>query len=1192
MRKILVSLFTVLILTTSIFALASCQKTECKINFIIDGEVYASISTDRKKEFQTPNDPMKQGYTFDGWYLDNNTWQIPLLEDSLLDETVSTDLNVYAKWIENKTMYSVSFETNGGTSVENINDIIIQISPETNKADNVFLGWYTNPNLDDSSKVTFPYSLTCDTVLYAKWTPIFTEGLQFSLQQNTNTYAVTGYSGTKNTIEIPIQYNGLPITEISTNAFKSNTQIISVSIPDSVIMIGADAFSECSNLNHVKMSSKLRVLESGAFSNCTKIEHVDLPDTLTTIGEGTFLDCTNLKELYLSNNLTSIGTNIIKGCTSLKKLTMPGSITLSSLVDDVKNIPDSLTDLLIADGSESVCEKMLYGHDNIKYITISSTVTSIGKNAFAGCTSLTSIIVSKDNTSYKFSESALYSKDGKILIQYAIGLSEESVTIPSGVSIISDSAFYECTALKNIFIPSGVTHIGSSSFSECENLLNISIPSTVTDIGDYAFYNCKALKRVSLPKSLINIGDNLFNNCPIEVISMPTTAISHIPKDNLTAITINDGLIIDSHAFYNCADLTSVKITSSTLKSIGSNAFAGCKNIKEIDIPSGVTRIGSYAFAGCEGIMSLKMPDSITNIDSYAFLNCYNLTNLDIPKNIKKIDTGAFYGCYKLIEVYNRSRLEIQKGNDNHGYVGFYALNIYNSMYSTQKTEVDYNGFVFYEDNDICYLIAYVGNETHIQLPNNSNYSIYDYAFRNCKDLVSVKIPNCVTSIGSYAFYGCEKLVNVDISDNVTSIGDYAFSNCQNIQYNEYNNSYYLGNSNNPYLILSCAKNNTITSLQIHENTKFIHSEAFSGCSKIESIIIPDGVKSIGSSAFSGCSNIINVKVPNSVTSVGTSLFYDCSSLESFEIPSGITSITLYMFYNCTNLENVEIPSNITNIAPYAFYNCKNLKNAIIPNSVTRIGTSAFNGCTSLVTISVPFVGETNDALKNIHFGYIFGAESPEYNNTYVPENLKNVLITDSTKISMKAFYNCKNISSIFISNSVKSIAPYAFQDCSKLVTVQLPNSITTIATGLFTGCSSLESVSIPNSVTTIKAYSFYNCSKLKSVSIPNSVTDIGFSSFHGCSELENIVIPNSVKSIGNGAFVYCISLNSVYIPNSVESMGTQVFYTGSETKKIEIYCEASSKPTGWNDTWSCSYESIDGASCFYNNVHWNFKIQ
>ena len=124
---------------------------------------------------------------------------------------------------------------------------------------------------------------------------------------------------------------------------------------------------------------------------------------------------------------------------------------------------------------------------------------------------------------------------------------------------------------------------------------------------------------------------------------------------------------------------------------------------------------------------------------------------------------------------------------------------------------------------------------TSVTIPDSVTSIGYE-AFRNCTALTSVTIPDSVTSIGDSAFYYCFALTSVTIPDSVTSIGDSAFSGCNNLVGNEYDNAYYLGNDQNPYLLLLRAKSTTITSCTIHKDTRFIYDSAFSGCTSLTSV--------------------------------------------------------------------------------------------------------------------------------------------------------------------------------------------------------------------------------------------------------------------------------------------------------------------------------------------------------------------
>ncbi|MCQ2203427.1 MAG: leucine-rich repeat domain-containing protein [Bacteroidales bacterium] len=269
--------------------------------------------------------------------------------------------------------------------------------------------------------------------------------------------------------------------------------------------------------------------------------------------------------------------------------------------------------------------------------------------------------------------------------------------------------------------------------------------------------------------------------------------------------------------------------------------------------------------------------------------------------------------------------------------------------------------------------------------------SIDGGGFHDCSSLTSVVIPSSVTWIGSSAFSGCSNLTSVVIPSSVTSIYDEAFSGCSSLTYNEYDNGLYLGNTENPYLLLMKAKNADITSCSIHSSTKSIHSFAFEDCSSLTSVVIPSGVTVIGSYAFINCSSLTSVTIPSSVNHMAnvSGAFSGCNvtridytgSLEEWcnkqwsptvishsydlyingkkvegelVIPSSVTEIGDYAFSGCNSLTSVEIPSSVTSIDISAFEDCDGLTSVTISEGVTSIGSDAFDGCKNLTSVTIP----------------------------------------------------------------------------------------------------------------------------------------------------------------------------------------------------------------------------------------------
>ena len=299
----------------------------------------------------------------------------------------------------------------------------------------------------------------------------------------------------------------------------------------------------------------------------------------------------------------------------------------------------------------------------------------------------------------------------------------------------------------------------------------------------------------------------------------------------------------------------------------------------------------------------------------------------------------------------------------------------YKGTYSTQYSN-EYSGAVSIPSsviyNGITYKVTGIGSS----------------AFYYCTGLMSIEIPNSVTSIGTDAFYGTAWYNNQP--DGLVYVGKVAYG--------------YKGNMPNN------------TTIVLEEGTLGIAGDAFYKCSGLISITMPSSLISIGRSAFYGCSSLKSITIPNSVTSIGDDAFSKCTGLISIIIPSSVTSIGDYAFEGCTSLTSIEIPNSVTSIGEYAFAGCSGLTSIEIPNSVTSIGYYAFQYCTGLTSITIP------NSVTSIGDGAFWGI------------GLTSIEIPNSvTSIGEFAFAYCSGLTSVTIPNSVTTIDQSAFRNCSGL---------------------------------------------------------------------------------------------------------------------------------------------------------------
>ena len=275
--------------------------------------------------------------------------------------------------------------------------------------------------------------------------------------------------------------------------------------------------------------------------------------------------------------MTSIGNQAFAG-TSLTSITIPSSVT--SIGSQAFSINPRLTSIIFEGDAPTFGTevfKQSYSvtvyYDDL-YSGWSSTVA--GRTALQ--TNTLTFALNGDSTEYSLTDCDTSASGALVITSTYKGLP---------VTSIGESAFEGCSGLISITIPDSVTSIERGVFSGCSNLTSITIPDGVTSVGDYLFYNCSGLTNITIPSSVTSIGGSAFYNC-----------------SSLTSVTIPDSVTsIGGNAFSNCSSLTSVTIPDS-VTSIGNEAFYECTSLTSITLP--------YKFAGSAGSFGIPGDAEIT----------------------------------------------------------------------------------------------------------------------------------------------------------------------------------------------------------------------------------------------------------------------------------------------------------------------------------------------------------------------------------------------------------------------------------------------------------------------------------------------------------------------------------------------------------------------------------------------------
>lgn len=544
------------------------------------------------------------------------------------------------------------------------------------------------------------YTLYCTDGSYEK--PM---NLSYSLNDDGQSYCVSGAGDYSNadTIVIPDTYNGLPVTSIGYYAFSGRSNLVNISIPDSINSIG-----------------------NSAFKNCTGLTSIEIPDSVTVIDYDAFKNCNNLTEMtvpFVGNKKDGTSyTNF--GCI----------FGASSYTNHKSYVPSSLKKVTVTGGD--ISSDAFSGCSNLTSIIVGGGVNTIGARSFKSCTNLTSIEIGNGITSLK---GANFSGCTKLT----------SITIPESVTYIGDSICKDCTGLTSAVISANVTSIPYYAFSGCNNLTSITLNNSITSIGDEAFKNCYKLDGKVIPDNVTSIGQKAFQYCR-----------------GLTNLMLPDGVTtIGSSAFEDCDSLTNVKIPDS-VTSIGSSAFSGCA-ISSVEIGSGVTTIPVYMFNYCKNLTEVIIPDSVTSINSYAFKYCTGLTNITIPDSVTEIGVSAFADCSSLTTINIPDGITVIGEGAFSGTAYYHNEDNWENdvLYLGKclvKAKNTISGDYSIKDGTLVLSrLAFQGCSSLTSVVIPDGVTSVDSTFSGCSSLTSVVIPSSITMIDEYTFYECSTLVNV-----------------------------------------------------------------------------------------------------------------------------------------------------------------------------------------------------------------------------------------------------------------------------------------------------------------------------------------------------------------------------------------------------------------------------------------------
>ncbi|MBO4535428.1 MAG: leucine-rich repeat domain-containing protein, partial [Clostridia bacterium] len=914
------------------------------------------------------------------------------------------------------------------------------------------------------------------------------------------------------------------------------TEIISAE-DGTIKIVGLNSHTDClSGHTDMVLSQRLRIngiyytvveIGEGAFAGQSGLKSIELPSSIITIAKDAFKGCTSLREIIIPEAVTYIGESAFEGCTSLRTVTNRSAV-LGEIGPFAFRNCSALTALQLPSGTQR-----------------------IGEGAFAGCGSLRDLEIASSSF-YLLDNQVLYEltpsdHGSKVLHTYLATNTAASFRIPTDVWAIKAYAFAGSDNLLGEVVSDTIVSIGTGAFADCDGLRYVYVlnedslsvaadwdhafdgTNGITVFGqkadgvlaaaclaqsvDYQVWTAEEHLDVSLTASGNGAAINGFAaDVTDEVLSTVTRLV--IPAK----VTI-DGVeypVVEVGGPFDDAIFTSVVIPQS-VERITEGAFRLCRTLREVTLFEGLKTIGRQAFY-LTGITEIYIPASVESIDQGAFASCANLSGVTFAGDCSLGD-GVFSGTSDDLLVYGP---ELDKDGEpsklSRYFAGTDRYNVYTPsscfVYTTTASGVTITGL----RNHVCQ------GHANIKIPASINgvtvVAIAPSAFEGAGDVVSITIPEGVTSIGEDAFAGCSSLNSIVIAEGNTSYTVAA--------------NYTSGGELLSAVLLNASGTRLIAYLPI---------------STAEQFMVPATVKEIANGAFRNASNLERLIVSADVQNLGYNLFVGADKLtevvfesdELFSFQDGVvynadkTALLIYLPTNTAT--RFVVPSSVKEIARYAFAQNAYLQSVVFEDRIDNVREYAFADC----------------------------------------YNLNSVTFGDVGYIRAHAFANCTNLSGVYVEEDVIYLDGSAFENSSPVVYSPAGDNLELYCEGqlAFAACDSKSNFEVrvtgSNSVTiTNFLRENYEQESLRVV-IPafingyrvTAIGDSAFSEFKlGRTEphLVSVFIPATVTSIGKEAFYNCTMLSSIYFAGDIAQEGGVILIGQDAFKSIPDGCQVTAQ--------------------------------
>ncbi len=1045
------------------------------------------------------------------------------------------------------------------------------------------------------------------------------------------------------------------VKSISPYAFADCTQLVKAEFSErsAIPFIAEYMFSGCNRLSEVTLPNGIGYIYGGAFGGCKSLTSIELPQNLLRIFDNAFYGA-GLTTLYIPDSVENVGNAAFGDCKSLAQISVPFIGGESERNNNFSyifgTVPSSLKQVTVR-GDGDTAQFAFGGCADIERVEFTGNVESIGAYAFSGCSALESVVLPdglKNIGAYAFAEcssletlvvpqsveymgrgilngcaslSALsvpfvginsYSS-GTLADMYAvdyalIGIAAQNLerVAVTDTSAVAEGAFNGCFNLREAELCDSLVSIGSYAFNGCRKLNTVHIPRDVGYIGSQAFFGCYRLYEVYNYSELNIVAGSPDNG----YVAYYALAVHGDKSDKLTKVEQNgfefvygegawhlvgypekserivlpsivdagghsfDRYEIYDRLFYGDVAVKDIVVPTSVTR-IGEQTFSDCAALESVTLSNGITSIGSEAFSGCASLREINLPQGITEISDGLFKNCFKLESVGAPSRFKRIGEQAFYNCAKL-RAFDIARDCAEIGD--RAFYGCRALK--RIVLPEQLGSIGESAFVgcikLYDVCNLSRLTVTAGSYA------NGGAALYAYrVFTDEKERLPYLIEEGVYYVatdGWHAvdYYGDDGNVRIErfvIGDTATdsiTVDAYAFENNENIE------SVYIDTAVariGEYAFTNCCKLAEVTA---DIGALVVSNYAFTGA-PVTSFAARGGALTLMPRAMYGSGSGMNFEFNGEMVTVNEYAFEnsDLSKLEmsgtafvssdgAFARCTSLGSVSLEFatdvalnertFEGCPNLASVSVRGGNTEIARNAFYGNASLANVSINGNDVHFSSSAFtyapSGKLAVSGNAIVFDGSSIGGGANLTLE--ISGSSVTLEQSALLCGVRSASITATGNVEIKRNGINYSEGGLTIRGNAVTVADNAFEN-KAVGSLELVGRTAAIGASAFAETGT-TSVIIEVDDLIIKGEAFSGCGALNVLKLSAGKTaEIGERAFYGCSDLRTLVLPSSLRRIEDSTFASCYVAETIDIPSGVIYIGDRAFEGCSNVRRLVI---------------------------------------